>query len=179
MLITAKDVEPCGIQRPGFPVTLGVKYLNRAFYFDSISWTDENAALDHYRARVDRPLGPNETCILLTTLNGFRLCVSTPEVKSFPYEEGLVKICQMMRQEVSVQDRSWGLRTFKKVFVGSEAVSWLEQHLRFTREEAVNLGQACLEAGLFTHVLEEQGFADEFLFYRFAVDGDPDKRALR
>lgn len=100
MLISDKDVELCGIQRPGFPVTLGIRYLNRAFYVENIAWTDEETARDRYRNRVDHPLRDDETCLLLSTLDQFRLCVSNPDVKSLPYEEGLARICQMMRQEV-------------------------------------------------------------------------------
>lgn len=40
-------------------------------------------------------------------------------------------------------------------------------------------GQSCLENGCFAHVLGEQSFQDDYLFYRFEQDGGPEERAMR
>jgi hypothetical protein len=46
---------------------------------------------------------------------------------------------------------------------------------RLTREEAARAGRRLVEAGLLHHVLDEHGFEDARLFYRFTADeAEPD-----
>ena len=69
---------------------------------------------------------------------------------------------------MDVRDRKYHLRTYRSVFVGSEAVDWLvSSSWAATREEAVSMGQILMETGLFSHVKGDHGFKDERLFYTF------------
>jgi hypothetical protein len=73
------------------------------------------------------------------------------------------------RSRVIVKDRKWRLKTYRKCFVGSEAVDMLitAGHAK-TREEAVLLGRRLEQMeGLFEHVCEDHPFDDGYLFYRF------------
>ena len=74
---------------------------------------------------------------------------------------------------INIQDRRYGLKTYSKVFLGSEAVSWLIQQEKATRSEAIAIGQMMLEQNIIHHVLDEHDFKDEPLFYRFYLDEAP------
>lgn len=69
---------------------------------------------------------------------------------------------------VDIKDRRFRLRIYPECFVASEGVTWLERALRVKRDKAVAIGQALQSAGLIYHVVKEQPFADEALFFRVA-----------
>jgi small-conductance mechanosensitive channel len=71
---------------------------------------------------------------------------------------------------VPIRDRRHLLGLHRRCFVGSEAVTWLVENEDLTRDEAVRAGRRLVEAGLVRHVLDEHGFEDAWLFYRFAAD---------
>jgi len=73
---------------------------------------------------------------------------------------------------VEIKDRRSNLKSFDKCFVGSEAVDWLMEHEKATREEAILIGELMVSERLIHHVLDEQGFKDGPLFYRFYADED-------
>ncbi|WP_019504789.1 mechanosensitive ion channel domain-containing protein [Pleurocapsa sp. PCC 7319] len=71
---------------------------------------------------------------------------------------------------VSITDRRYGLKTYSKVFLGSEAVSWLIQYEKATLAEAIAIGQLMIEQNIIHHILDEHNFKNEPLFYRFYLD---------
>ena len=78
---------------------------------------------------------------------------------------------------VSIADRRYGLKTHAKVFLGSEAVSWLIQHEKATLAEAIAIGQLMIEQNIIHHILDEHDFKNEPLFYRFYLD-ENDRRLM-
>ncbi|MGB3494025.1 MAG: mechanosensitive ion channel domain-containing protein [Elainellaceae cyanobacterium] len=76
---------------------------------------------------------------------------------------------------VEIKARRYGLRTYQHCFVGSEAIDWLMQNQRATREEAIRIGQILVERGLIHHVTDEHTFEDKYLFYRFYDDEQPSR----
>ena len=108
-----------------------------------------------------------------------------PQVKSserqlpLPLEDLIIKdeynwesLVEAMRGEhgVNIQDRRYGLKVYSKVFLGSEAVSWLIQHEKATKAEAIAIGQMMIEQNIIHHVLDEHDFKNDPLFYRFYLD---------
>jgi len=73
---------------------------------------------------------------------------------------------------VEIKDRRSNLKSFDKCFVGSEAVDWLMEYEKATREEAILMGKLMVSERLIHHVLDEHGFKDGPLFYRFYADED-------
>jgi Domain found in Dishevelled, Egl-10, and Pleckstrin (DEP) len=72
---------------------------------------------------------------------------------------------------VSIKDRTYHLRSYKKCFVGSRAVDWLVENTECSsREEAIALANEMLDAHLLHHVCHDHRFKDECLFYRFLAD---------
>lgn len=72
---------------------------------------------------------------------------------------------------LKVKNRWYHLHRFKRCFVGKDMVTWLaSNYTSGDRLEAVKLGQSLLEQGMFHHVVDEHGFKDEKLFYRFQAD---------
>eukprot|EP00186_Timspurckia_oligopyrenoides_P005137 CAMPEP_0182443654 /NCGR_PEP_ID=MMETSP1172-20130603/2339_1 /TAXON_ID=708627 /ORGANISM="Timspurckia oligopyrenoides, Strain CCMP3278" /LENGTH=709 /DNA_ID=CAMNT_0024639007 /DNA_START=220 /DNA_END=2349 /DNA_ORIENTATION=- len=81
---------------------------------------------------------------------------------------------QMRDPETGIprSDRWWRLMTYSCCFVGSEAVTWMVNRLKVTRENAVTIGQRLLEAGILQHVTQSELFVDGYFFYRFQEDED-------
>jgi potassium-dependent mechanosensitive channel len=71
---------------------------------------------------------------------------------------------------VAIADRRHHFRVHRGCCVGSEIVGWLVAGEKLTRDEAVAVGRRMMEQGLLRHVLDEHGFEDAYLFYRFAED---------
>lgn len=85
----------------------------------------------------------------------------------------LAGLSGMLRDGVEIKDRKYRLRTYEKCFVGSEACGWLiKQGLASDVPQAIVLGDLMIQQGLFHHVLREQPFKNEQLFYRFSDDED-------
>jgi len=67
-----------------------------------------------------------------------------------------------------VENRKFHGTTWKSVFLGNEAVTWLTDHTTAkTREEAIQIGNDLLQIGLFSHVTYEHELMDKDYFYRF------------
>jgi hypothetical protein len=75
---------------------------------------------------------------------------------------------------VAIRDRRHLFSVYPACFVGREAVDWLADQEGLSRDEAVTLGAVLVERGLVRHVLDEHGFEDAHLFYRFEDSGGSD-----
>jgi hypothetical protein len=71
---------------------------------------------------------------------------------------------------VATAERRHLLSVHPRSSVGREAVDWLVAREGLTRPEAVRLGERLVGLGLVHHVLDEHGFRDANLFYRFHAD---------
>jgi small-conductance mechanosensitive channel len=90
-------------------------------------------------------------------------------------DEDLRAVAEKLRGPagVPVQDRRHLLTTYRRCFVGSEAVDWLASYAGLTRGEAVAIGQRLVDQGRIRHVLGEHGFRDGHYFFRFREDEGP------
>ena len=84
----------------------------------------------------------------------------------------LNKLVEIMRNlgGVQIKDRPYHLKTYRRCFVGEEAVRWLKGYLNISEEEAVEIGQKLIDEKLIHHVLDEHSFENKYLFYRFYSD---------
>eukprot|EP00188_Purpureofilum_apyrenoidigerum_P000290 Plantae.Rhodophyta-Purpureofilum_apyrenoidigerum.ctg11204.p1 GENE.Plantae.Rhodophyta-Purpureofilum_apyrenoidigerum.ctg11204~~Plantae.Rhodophyta-Purpureofilum_apyrenoidigerum.ctg11204.p1 ORF type:complete len:557 (-),score=72.25 Plantae.Rhodophyta-Purpureofilum_apyrenoidigerum.ctg11204:323-1993(-) len=73
---------------------------------------------------------------------------------------------------VKIEDRRWNFRQYSKCFIGAELVNWLIDNVdgSLEREDAVEMGQNLLNAGILHHVTKSESFADQHYFYRFQED---------
>ena len=69
---------------------------------------------------------------------------------------------------VEIKNRWHNLKPYSNCFVGSEAVEWLKQKKKMTKEEAIAIGQSLLKQNLIHHVNHDHDFKDDLLFYRFS-----------
>lgn len=76
---------------------------------------------------------------------------------------------ERMKREIKIEDRRWTLKTYKKCWVGEEAVKWMREKVEGvdSEEEAVKLGKLMQSYGLVAHVFHDQPFKNGFFFYRF------------
>ena len=84
----------------------------------------------------------------------------------------LRQLASQMHSErgVEIKTRRHKLMLFQRCFLGNEAVDWMVNQVKVSREDAVTLGQKMLDKGIFQHVTNEHQFKDEPLFYRFNED---------
>lgn len=90
-------------------------------------------------------------------------------------EVDLQELVTKVRSILTIKDRKHGIRrtTYEKCFVGKEAVqAFIKEGIAVDDQDALNIGNILLEAGVFHHVLDEHTFKKENLFYRFASDED-------
>lgn len=89
----------------------------------------------------------------------------------------LEQLCFQMQHSktgVPVRNRRHQLKVQASVFTGSEAVTWLVGRKQVGRAEAVELGQAAMQTGLFTSI-DGHEFEDRSHLYRFGKH-DPSNR---
>lgn len=77
---------------------------------------------------------------------------------------------------VDVADRRHLLTVYPRCVVGRDVVDWLVRSEGLTRSEAVEVGRLLVTRGQVRHVLDEHGFEDGGLFYRF---GSGEERSIR
>lgn len=80
-----------------------------------------------------------------------------------------------LREIVDLRQRKYGFppKSYDNCFVGSEAVAkMIEAGLAADEEDAIQLGNIMLQAGVFHHVQRDHSFKNDYLFYRFATGED-------
>ena len=98
---------------------------------------------------------------------------STVKGKS-PGNTSIEKLVQKMRgsEGLNIKTRRYKLKLFHHCFLGHEAVDWLVENLKISREKAVSIGKKLIKAKIIHHVKDEHDFEDGDLFYRFYQDED-------
>ena len=88
-------------------------------------------------------------------------------------DEGYVNaVAQKLKAGLEIKDRRWRLRTYKQVFLGTDAVNFfLSNNYAANVTDAVLLGSELMAQGVFQHCMRDHPFKNEPLFYRF-VDHD-------
>lgn len=83
-------------------------------------------------------------------------------------EFNLVEFVDNFKRNVPIKDRKWRTKTFRKVFVGSDAVQWMvTSGVAETREDAVKLGLMLQEAGLIEHTVRDHEYVLPLLISSF------------
>ncbi len=87
-------------------------------------------------------------------------------------DEDLRSVVERMRgpDGIPIRDRRHLLNVYPRCFVGREAIDWLQRQAKLSRKEALAVGRLMMERGILHHVLDEHGFEDGNLFYRFFAD---------
>ena len=88
-------------------------------------------------------------------------------------DEGYVNaVAQKLKAGLEIKDRRWRLRTYKQVFLGTDAVNFfISNNYAANVTDAVLLGSELMAQGVFQHCMRDHPFKNEPLFYRF-VDHD-------
>jgi uncharacterized protein (DUF924 family) len=93
------------------------------------------------------------------------------------YQTGaaIARFLQHVEPVLAVRDRKYNFRTYEQCFVGSEAVTAIQNSpdIDLTdRAEIVQRMNTCLQTGLLHHVTRDHEFEDRFLFYRVTPAAD-------
>lgn len=76
---------------------------------------------------------------------------------------------------IAIRDRWHRARKYPQCFLGNEAVRCIQTVYGSSIAEAVRLGQLLIENQVIHHVVDEHGFENDALFYRFYQD-ESDRR---
>lgn len=78
----------------------------------------------------------------------------------------LLELAQKMRQEISVEDRRWNFKIYKKCFLESDALKWLQLQVpmaaKSSEKEAIKIGNCMIEAGYISHVKDVRFYRHRF-----------------
>lgn len=99
--------------------------------------------------------------------------IKSQELKDIPISEiNLEELVAKMRNVggVRIENHWYNLKIYRKSFVGNEAVIWLMNSLKISRENAIRLGKRLVDEKWIHHVTDDHTFKDEYLFYRFYWD---------
>jgi hypothetical protein len=99
---------------------------------------------------------------------------STVKTTTSSSSSNLEKLAQKMRGEkgLNIKTRRYKLKLYHHCFVGKEAVDWLVENFKISREKAVKLGRQLVKEKFIHHVKDEHNFEDAELYYRFYEDED-------
>ncbi len=107
---------------------------------------------------------------LLADLSDLADCTLLIQQQESLSESELRELSRGMHGVVERRDRRYRLRLYRNCFVGSEAVTWLAQTQKTTREQAVTIGQQLVENCIIHPIADEHPFMDDYFFYRFYED---------
>jgi len=89
------------------------------------------------------------------------------------FKEDLDTIALQFKENVKLEDRKFRLKTYKQVFVGTDAVDYLiKTGAASSRQDAVELGKALQQMNIFEHVFRDHGFEDAYFFYRMLGENE-------
>lgn len=183
-ILSNKQVQYCNLflNIDGTPTYLpGVFYQNKLFLKSKFfNLEQEQEALKYGKNSFLAAKGET-SYILLKDNIGFtvwvedsyaELCQNNNQAIDIITTINLEKLVTKMRDigGIKIKNRNYKLKTYRKCFVGNEAVEWLRENLDLSTEQAVRLGQRLIDEKWIHHVVDQQKFANEFLFYRFYWD---------
>lgn len=92
-------------------------------------------------------------------------------VAQIPANWSIERFYSLIRSDAgfTVADRSYMGTKYSKIFVGSEAVDWMQAQGQ-TVNEALSMGQRLIDLSIIHHVADEHPFKNEKLYYRFYRD---------
>jgi len=92
-------------------------------------------------------------------------------VSQIPANWSIERFYSLIRSEAgfAVADRSYMGTKYSKIFVGSEAVAWIQAQ-GHTLNQALSMGQRLIDLSIAHHVADEHPFKNEKLYYRFYRD---------
>jgi hypothetical protein len=186
LLVKSQDVTYCQVvRRNGIEseIVPGLLYQNRIFIRGKSYAKDRRDEANRY-LRLNFAEGDHKIGILLETERELTiwytdsravLAIDSDAASSDPIENiNLEYVIAAMRGigGVKIKDRRYRLRVYTQCFIGSEAIEWMRDRFRISREEAVKLGQRLMDAKHIHHVVDDHKFKDGELFYRFYWDED-------
>jgi Domain found in Dishevelled, Egl-10, and Pleckstrin (DEP) len=190
LILNVEDVKYCHVI---YPVAEDQKILPGVIYRDKLfakakvfEKTDLDNAIKYYRERyLDNEERRQIQSLILQEENEISLWrhdeklklaraknaqENPADVQQKPNE--LQSFVAKMRAKggLDIKARPYKLKLYHRCFVGSEAVSWMVENLKFSRQEAVAFGQKLIDKKILHHVCDEHQFKDEQIFYRFYED---------
>ncbi len=177
LLLSSAQVEYCNVTRraaaPGENLT-GIIYQDKLFVQgECFSQAERKIAAEHCRQKLEQ----NVMCLLTEDATGFTVwyegkdlaLAELPSTKDSTASNNLENLVLAMQDsdKINVKDRWHNLKLFPQCFIASEAVAWLMNTQNISKQQALNLGEQLIQAGLIQSV-NGQPFQDGLGLYRFS-----------
>merc|ERR1719384_2576020 len=83
----------------------------------------------------------------------------------------LEEIGKRLKENLTIRDRTWRLRMYRKCFVGNECVEvMISLKIANNEQEAIKMGNKLMNAKIIQHITNEHGFENKHYFYKFVAD---------
>lgn len=183
-ILSNKQVQYCNLwfHKDGSEAHLpGVLYQNKLFKKNRFFQLEqEQEALEYGKSRFLAAKGEKSYIVLKDNI-GLTIWIEDSSAKLSQNNNQEIDIIKTIDLEelvakmrnvggIKIQDRNYKFKTYHKCFVGNEAVEWMKQNLDLSTEQAIKLGQRLIDEKWIHHVVNQQEFANEYLFYRFYWD---------
>jgi hypothetical protein len=162
--LVSSRLNKARVQQPG------LEYQGKLYLKDAV-YRQQDKQMAVYQARQKLLEDPDQLLLIVDEGDTLSLWYQPkkPQKVNSIFAIDLAQLAAAMQQPngVTIQDRTFRLKTYAQCFVGSEAVDWLVNYLRVSRADAVRVGQRLLSENWIRHVVNEQTFQDDYFFYRF------------
>jgi hypothetical protein len=165
--LVSSRIDKARVQRPG------LEYQGR-FYLKDATYPQRDKQAAVQQARQKLLVQPEQALLLVEEgdiITLWHYARKAQKVSSI-FAIDLKQLAAAMGDDdgVAIKSRQFRLKTYPNCFIGSEAVDWLVNYLRMSREDAVRVGQRLMSENWIRHVANESTFQDDFFFYRFRQD---------
>ena len=92
------------------------------------------------------------------------ICESNGETKM------LINLAEEMKEEIGISNRLYQFKIYRKCFLGSKAVRWLQKTKGFTQTQAISIGNKMIYLDIIKEVANQHMFLDKNILYQFTSD---------
>ena len=82
----------------------------------------------------------------------------------------LINLAEEMKEEIGISNRLYQFKIYRKCFLGSKAVRWLQKTKGFTQTQAISIGNKMIYLDIVKEVANQHMFLDKNILYQFTSD---------
>jgi len=82
----------------------------------------------------------------------------------------LLCLAEEMREDIGISNRLYQFKIYRKCFLGSKVVRWLEKTKGFTQTQAISIGNKMISLDIIREVNHQHMFLDKAILYQFTSD---------
>lgn len=182
-IITNNQVEYCNLQiksRENSECVPGISFKNKLFAKCKFYFAEQKSLALEYSKKKYLECKGAIAYVILEDITGLTvweedksaIIAGQDDPLTFIQSIDLEDLASKMRSVggIKIKDRLYYLKTYKQCFEGTEACKYFMDVLNLSVEQAIALGQRLIDEKWIHHVVDQQSFKNEKLYYRFYWD---------